>query len=134
MPQARVVCPLSACRARKEFITNQLPNYLGVDAVLSADLGGAPHANRKLTKVRLSNALVRYDKKREDQRVGSACITAHSEAIPSGPSGNRAKTIPFWPSVLLMRLLLLRTRVKGCQKRPEPFWHTAVSFRPWLAG
>jgi hypothetical protein len=77
VPQARVVCPLSACRARKEFITNQLLNYLGVDAVLPADLGGAPHANRKLTKVRLSNALARYDKKRKHQKVGSACITAY---------------------------------------------------------
>ena len=53
MPQARVACPLSALRARKEFIS-QLTHCddFEVDAVLPADVDGAPRAIRKHTKAR----------------------------------------------------------------------------------
>jgi hypothetical protein len=54
-PVRAVVARRPLCRARKEFISRTaLTNDFGVDAVLPADLDGAPRANRQHTKARLS--------------------------------------------------------------------------------
>ena len=53
-----------------------------MDADLPADVDGAPRANRKLTKVRLSmrswGPKKTEKKKGGDQKAGSACVTGYT--------------------------------------------------------
>jgi hypothetical protein len=54
LPARAAVARRPLCRARKEFMSRTAftKNDFGVDAVLPADLGGAPRATRQHTKSR----------------------------------------------------------------------------------